>query len=84
MEPIDTNTTPTCRWAVLSVAAMFVALVVTSIMTVSASAQLPSTTPVPGGETRNAGGSAGLIVFLVVFAIIVGGAITLYLRNRRR
>jgi hypothetical protein len=80
----DLTPTPTCRWAVLGVAAMFVSLLVTSIMTVAASAQLPSTTPTPGGEGSGAGGTAGFVVFIVVVTIIIGGAVVLYLRNRRR
>lgn len=75
-----------CPTARLGVVAMMVALVVTSIMTVTAEAQMPSTTPGPDGATTgtNSSSGAGLVVFAVVMVLIIGGAIVLYLRNRRR
>ncbi len=75
----------TCASARFGVVAMFVALVVTSVMTLAAEAQLPSTTPGPDGGTSgtNSSSDAGLYVFAVVVVVIIGGAIVLYLRNRK-
>lgn len=75
-----------CPAARLGVVAMMVALVVTSIMTVTAEAQMPSTTPGPDGATTgtNSSSGAGVVVFAVVLVLIIGGAVVLYLRNRRR
>lgn len=75
-----------CPAARFGVVAMMVALVVTSIMTVTAEAQMPSTTPGPDGATTgtNSSSGAGVVVFAVVLVLIIGGAVVLYLRNRRR
>lgn len=75
-----------CPAARFGVVAMMVALVVTSIMTVTAEAQMPSTTPGPDGSTTgtNSSSGAGVVVFAVVLVLIIGGAVVLYLRNRRR
>lgn len=53
----------------------------TTMGTHSTATMAPEQTPITqkGSETHN----AGLIVLLVVMAIIIGGAIVLYLRNRR-
>ena len=77
---------PVCATARFGVVAMGVALVVTSIMTLAAEAQLPSTTPGPDGTTTgtNSSSSAGIYIFAVVVAVIVGGAVVLYLRNRKK
>jgi preprotein translocase subunit SecY len=76
---------PLCAVARFGVVAMAVALAVTSLMTLAAEAQMPSTTPGADGETSgtNSSSGAGIYVFAVVLALIVGGAIVLYLRNRK-
>lgn len=73
-----------CPLAWLGVAAMTVALVVTSIMTATAGAQLPSTSPTPDQEGAAGGGTAGLIVFLVVVGLIIGTTLVLVVRQRGR
>lgn len=73
-----------CPVAWLGVAAMAVALVVTSIMTATAGAQLPSTSPTPDQEGAAGGGTAGLIVFLVVVGLIIGTTLVLVVRQRGR
>lgn len=79
----DTTDRPTtCPLAWLGVAAMTVALFVTTIQTATAGAQLPSTSPTPGDESVGAGGSAGQVVFFVIVFLIVGTAITLFVRHR--
>lgn len=82
----DTDQSPlrSCRFASMGVVAMLVVLTVTSLMTLGAGAQLPSTSTGAEGETTGAraGGTAGLIVLAVVFAVVVGGAVVLYFRNR--
>jgi hypothetical protein len=76
---------PSCAPARFGVVAMTVALAVTSLMTLAAEAQMPSTTPGADGDASgtNSSSGAGIYVFAVVLALIVGGAIVLYLRNRK-
>lgn len=76
------RTRPVCPLGWVGVVSMAVALVVTSVMTTTAGAQLPSTSPTPGDESVGAGGSAGLIVFAVVVLLIVGTAVVLFTRHR--
>jgi hypothetical protein len=71
-----------CPLGWLGVAAMTAALVVTSVHTATAGAQLPSTSPTPGDESTGGGGWAGTAVFVVVVALIIGTAVTLFVRNR--
>ncbi len=71
-----------CPLGWLAIAAMTVALVVTSVLTTTAGAQLPSTSPTPGDEPSGGGGAAGTVVFFVVVALIVGTAVTLFVRQR--
>lgn len=71
-----------CPLGWVGVVAMLVALVVTSVLTVTASAQLPSTSSTPASESGGGGGTVGLVVFAVVVTIIIGTAIVLYLRHR--
>lgn len=82
----STQKAPVCAIARFGVVAMVVALMVTSIMTLAAEAQLPSTTPGPDGSTAgtNSSSSAGVYIFAVVVLVIVGGAVVLYLRNRKK
>ena len=85
--PIDNRRrAPSCAAARLGLVSMFVALVVTSVLTVAAEAQLPSTTPGPDGSTSgtNSSSGAGVVMFAVVVTVIIGGAVVLYLRHRRR
>jgi hypothetical protein len=56
---------------------------------VGTTAPTPTTTRVPLQDSPIAStgtdqSTAGLVVFVVVMAVIVGGALVLYLRNRRR
>lgn len=71
-----------CPLGWLAVAAMTVALVVTSVLTTTAGAQLPSTSPTPGDESTAGGGAAGTVVFVVVVVVIVGTAVALFVRHR--
>ena len=84
LDQASPNAQRACTTAWMSVTAMVIALIVTSIMTVSAGAQLPSTSTGADGDTTGAraGGTAGLIVLGVVFVVVVGGVIVLYLRHR--
>lgn len=76
------NGTTTCPLTWLGVTAMTLALAVTALQTATAGAQLPSTSPSPGDESVGAGGSAGLIVFLVVVGLILGTTAVLVVRHR--
>lgn len=73
--------TTSCPLGWLALAAMGAALVVTSVLTATAGAQLPSTSPSPGDESAG-GGAAGTVVFLVVVVLIIGTAIALFVRHR--
>lgn len=81
-EPSDTVPPRACPLAWLGVTAMTVALVVTSILTATAGAQLPSTTPEPGDAGAGSGGTAGQLVFAVVVALILGTTVVLFVRHR--
>jgi len=82
-EPTDACHRPGgCPLAWVGVVAMGVALIVTSVLTTTAGAQLPSTSPSPGDESAGGGGTAGTVVFFVVVALIIGTAITLFVRHR--
>ena len=81
-ETRDHAGTRACPLAWLGVAAMAVALLVTSILTTTAGAQLPSTSPEPAEGSPAGGGSAGQLVFAVVVALILGTTVVLFLRHR--
>jgi hypothetical protein len=76
---------PSCALGRFGAVAMTVALVITSLTTLAAEAQMPSTTPGVDGDSSgtNSSSGAGIYVFAVVLALIIGGAIVLYLRNRK-
>lgn len=72
----------TCWTGRIGFFALLASLAAASVMTLAAEAQLPPTDADPTGTYGS--NSVGQIVFFVVVAIIVGTAIALYTRHRRR
>ena len=89
MSPSPTITTSSehrglraCPLAWVGVVTMAAALLVASVLTTAAGAQLPAPSPTVDEGAPGAGGNAGLVVFAVVVALIAGTTLVLVVRHR--